>query len=67
MSRFGLVDDVIPEPLGGAHAFPETMAQTLKQYLVNSIAELSKKSYEERINQRIEKLSKMGFYEEVDA
>lgn len=65
MSGFGLVDDVIPEPLGGAHANPEQMAETLKQYLIESVNELSKQSVEERINNRIEKFSKMGFYDEV--
>lgn len=63
MSGFGLVEDVIPEPLGGAHADPEKMADTLKQYLYNSIAELNKIGAETRIAQRIDKFSKMGFYE----
>ena len=65
MSGFGLVDDVIPEPLGGAHADIEKMADTLKEYLVKSVAELSKMDAEERINGRIEKFSKMGFYDEI--
>lgn len=65
MSNFGLVDDVIPEPLGGAHSNPDEMAKTLKNYLSTTIDELKKNTYEDRINLRIEKLSKMGFYEEV--
>lgn len=65
MSGFGLVDDVVPEPLGGAHANPELMAETLKEYLIKSINELSKQTPDERINNRIEKFSKMGFYDEV--
>lgn len=65
MSEFGLVDDVIKEPLGGAHAKPEEMAATLKIYLLKSLQELNPLSAETRINQRIEKFSKMGFYEEV--
>src|SRR6267142_5136933 len=40
MSQFGLVDGVIPEPLGGAHTNPEEMATTLKLYLLNTLAEL---------------------------
>lgn len=67
MSGFGLVDDVIPEPLGGAHARPEEMAATLKKYLLASVAELQPADAEERISQRIEKFSKMGFYDEVPA
>lgn len=65
MSRFGLVDDVIPEPLGGAHANPEEMAVILKQYLLRSLNDLSAIDVETRINQRIDKFSRMGFYEEV--
>ena len=65
MSRFGLVDDVIPEPLGGAHNDPEKMASILKEYLVNTIATLSKDAPDVRIEQRINKLSAMGFYDEV--
>jgi acetyl-CoA carboxylase carboxyl transferase subunit alpha len=66
MSGFGLVDDVIPEPLGGAHADPDQMATTIKQYLLTTIPALQQLSADERINQRIEKFSKMGFYEEVN-
>lgn len=64
MSGFGLVDDVIPEPLGGAHADPDKMAVTLKAYLLEALASLHKIDPETRINQRIEKFSGMGFYEE---
>ena len=65
MSGFGLVDDVIAEPIGGAHANHEKMAETLKYYLIDAINELGSLSADERINQRIEKFSKMGFYNEI--
>jgi acetyl-CoA carboxylase carboxyl transferase subunit alpha len=67
MSSFGLVDDVIPEPLGGAHNDPEKMALILKDYLLNSLKDLQTLDPDERINQRIDKFSKMGFYEETEA
>ena len=66
MSSFGLVDDVIPEPVGGAQSDPDNMAATLKSYLLKSLSALSVIDTESRINQRIEKFSKMGFYEEVE-
>lgn len=66
MSRFGLVDDVLREPVGGAHARPEEMAETLKTYLVKTLAELMPVPAEERIAQRITKFSGMGFYEEAE-
>jgi acetyl-CoA carboxylase carboxyl transferase subunit alpha len=65
MSRFGLVDDVIPEPLGGAHNDPEKMAEILKEYLSSTIRTLSAISPDHRVDQRITKLSAMGFYDEV--
>jgi len=64
MSRFGLVDDVLREPVGGAQAHPEEMAQILKGYLVKTLNELAPIPAEQRIEQRIEKFSRMGFYEE---
>jgi acetyl-CoA carboxylase carboxyl transferase subunit alpha len=64
MSGFGLVDGVIPEPVGGAHAQPEVMATILKEHILKNLKELSKIKSEKRIEQRIEKFSKMGFYDE---
>lgn len=66
MKGFNLVDDVVPEPVGGAHARPAEMAQTLKAYLERSLAELMPLDAETRIQQRIDKFSKMGFYEETN-
>lgn len=66
MSSFGLVDDVIPEPVGGAHSDPEKTAETLKNYLVNAISSLKTFTPDDRITQRIEKFSRMGFYDEVN-
>jgi len=64
MLQFGLVDGVIPEPLGGSHWDYDGAAQILKKYLLPVIAELKKIPAEERIKQRIEKFGKMGFWEE---
>jgi len=65
MNSFGLVDGIIPEPLGGAHTYPEEMAVTVKKYIVKTLKELSAMDAEKRISDRIEKFSKMGFYEEL--
>lgn len=63
MKDFGLVDGVIQEPLGGAHAEPEEMAIILKKFIEKTLIELKSIDPEERINQRIAKFSNMGFYE----
>jgi len=65
MSSFGLVDDVIPEPEGGAHNQPEAMATTLKQYILDNIKKLSAIKADKRVEQRIDKFSKMGVYDEI--
>jgi acetyl-CoA carboxylase carboxyl transferase subunit alpha len=65
MKGFDLVDDVVAEPLGGAHARQEEMAVTLKEYLLGALKQIQPIDPEERIQQRIDKFSKMGFYEEA--
>jgi acetyl-CoA carboxylase carboxyl transferase subunit alpha len=64
MSEFGLVDGLINEPLGGAHANPEEMAAIIKTEILMHINQLSKISAEERINARIEKFASMGVVKE---
>ncbi|SIO54129.1 acetyl-CoA carboxylase carboxyltransferase subunit alpha [Chitinophaga niabensis] len=64
MSQFGLVDGVIPEPIGGAHSNHEEMAAILKAKLKSTLAEVKKIDPDTRIEQRIDKFSNMGFYEE---
>jgi acetyl-CoA carboxylase carboxyl transferase subunit alpha len=64
MLGFGLVDEVIPEPLGGAHWDYEEAAQLLKNYLIPTIEELESIPADIRVKNRIEKFSKMGFWEE---
>jgi len=65
MKGFGLVDDIIPEPAGGAHWNYDEAAQILKNHLIKVLQELKPIASEDRINQRIEKFGKMGFWEEM--
>lgn len=60
MMANGMVDGVIKEPVGGAHVDTSAAAKELKKVLVSNIKELDKISPEDRINQRIDKFSKMG-------
>jgi len=60
MKSNGLVDDIIPEPLGGAHKDLKGMAKTLKEVISKALAELDKIEAEERISQRIDKFCAMG-------
>ncbi len=65
MLGFGLIDGIIPEPIGGAHWDYLEAAQILKDFLAPILKMLQQSSPEERVNQRIEKFGKMGFWEEV--
>ncbi len=65
MFKFGLVDGIIPEPIGGAHWNYDEAAANLKNYIKPVIADLKKIETQDRINQRIEKFRKMGFWDEV--
>lgn len=60
MLDFGLIDGIVKEPSGGAHANPEETARLLKRHIKKVIAELSEIDPEDRIEQRIEKYGKMG-------
>lgn len=64
MLGFGLVDGIIPEPLGGSHWDYEEAAQKLKNYILPLIKELQQLKPDERIDQRIKKFNKMGFWDE---
>lgn len=61
--QFGLVDEIIKEPVGGAHLEPEEIAKTLKKVIVKHLKELTATDVATRINQRIEKFSRMGIFE----
>jgi acetyl-CoA carboxylase carboxyl transferase subunit alpha len=65
MKGFGLVDEIVPEPDGGAHWDYDGAAQILKQHIINAINEFKNIDYQERINNRIAKYEKMGFWEIV--
>ena len=60
MQELGLIDDIIPEPLGGAHNNRDEMFDTLKKVLIENIDSLMKQGPDKRISQRIRKFSNMG-------
>jgi acetyl-CoA carboxylase carboxyl transferase subunit alpha len=67
MYEFGLIDGIIPEPVGGAHWDYDEAANLLKPYLINTINELKQMDPEDRVRKRIEKFNKMGFWDELPA
>jgi acetyl-CoA carboxylase carboxyl transferase subunit alpha len=66
MSKNGLIDGIIPEPLGGAHRSHEEIFTTVKKEILKHLKTLKKINPEERINQRIEKFSGMGVVHDLN-
>lgn len=64
MKGFGLVDEIVPEPLGGAHWDYNEAALLLKDKIMKALDEVKHKDPKQRVKDRIEKYGKMGFWEE---
>ncbi len=64
MKNFGLVDEIVPEPLGGAHWDYDDAARMLKESLLKALDEIKQVPPDERVANRIEKFNKMGFWDE---
>lgn len=58
----GVIDDVIAEPLGGAHRAPREMANTLKTYLVRQLRDLSQQPLDDLLAKRYAKFRAMGVF-----
>ncbi len=62
LSHLGIVDDVIEEPLGGAHRDHQQMAARLKKYLLRMLGQLQAQPREQLPALRYDKFRKMGVY-----
>ena len=60
MLKNKLVDGIIKEPIGGAHAFPEKMYRILKKEIISQIDDLADLDAEKLVENRMNKFSKMG-------
>lgn len=65
--KLRVIDDIIPEPLGGAHRDPRAMGNTLKAYLLRYLREVTQTPPEELLEQRYQKFRRMGVFEEGTA
>lgn len=60
----GIIDRIVPEPLGGAHKDANLMAATLKKVLLDELNKLTKIKPERLVLNRIEKFANIGVFEE---
>ncbi|MDZ7900363.1 MAG: acetyl-CoA carboxylase carboxyltransferase subunit alpha [Arcicella sp.] len=63
MQGNGLVDGIIPEPIGGAHLNQNQAIEIVKNVILKTIKELQILTPSQRIDQRIEKFGNMGVYQ----
>lgn len=64
LKSLGVIDDVLSEPLGGAHREPRAMATTLKSYTLKCLRELRSKKTERLLEERYDKFRRMGVFVE---
>jgi acetyl-CoA carboxylase carboxyl transferase subunit alpha len=60
--RFGIIDEVIPEPIGGAHRDHREAAANLKSYLIHTLRQLKDHSLDALLERRYEKYRKIGVF-----
>jgi acetyl-CoA carboxylase carboxyl transferase subunit alpha len=65
LKTLGLIDKIIPEPLGGAHRDPAASAQNLKKALQEGLRALAEKKPEQLVADRFDRLMAYGKYKEV--
>ena len=65
LKKLDLIDLVVPEPLGGAHRDPVAMAASLKQVLIEALAEFKGVPPAEIVRRRRERIARVGAYREL--
>lgn len=63
LKSFNIIDEIIPEPLGGAHKDMDQISQEIKHYITTGLNELKVKSIEELLQGRYDKFRQMGEYQ----
>ncbi len=62
--KLRVIDEIIPEPLGGAHRDQRQMGNTLKAYLLRYLRDLTPLPTEELLEKRYQKFRRMGVFDE---
>lgn len=67
LKRLGIIDHIVPEPLGGAHRDPATAAHNLEQYVSKTLRELKRLKMDALLEKRYDKFRAMGQFMEASA
>jgi len=65
LKTLGLIDKIVPEPLGGAHRDPQAASQSLKKALAEALKQLLEKKPKELVESRLERLMAYGKFKEA--
>jgi acetyl-CoA carboxylase carboxyl transferase subunit alpha len=65
LKQLGVIDHVIPEPLGGAHRDPHTAAHSLEQHIAKTLRDLKRTKLENLLDRRYEKFRNLGMVVET--
>jgi acetyl-CoA carboxylase carboxyl transferase subunit alpha len=65
LKTMGLIDKIVPEPLGGAHRDPQATAQSLRKALAEALKQLQGKKPKELVEERLERLMSHGKFKEA--
>ena len=65
--KLGIIDAIVPEPLGGAHRDPHSAAHNLETFLAKTLRELKKLKTDVLLERRYDKFRAMGDYAEPSA
>jgi len=65
LSKYGLVDEVLPEPLGGAHRNPQESADVIRNALLKNLEELDKLSVDQLLENRQRRLASFGQFKDA--
>lgn len=60
LRQLGVIDAIVPEPLGGAHRDPHTAAHNLEQYIAKTLRDLKRSKTENLLERRYEKFRNLG-------
>jgi acetyl-CoA carboxylase carboxyl transferase subunit alpha len=65
VAQLGVVDEVLPEPLGGAHRDPDAAAEQVRAVLLAALDELEAVDPQRRVDDRMQKFLNMGVFEQI--